>query len=462
MDELIAALKRSVGPGGILEGADISPAYHHDIGGEREGLPRIVLRPASTTEVSAVLALCCAARHPVVPQGGMTGLVSAGTPAPGEIVLSLERMRAIEELDEAAATMTVQAGVPLQVVQEAAEARGLLFPLDIGSRGSCTIGGNLATNAGGNRVIRYGMARDLVLGLEAVLANGTVVGGLNKMRKNNAGYDLKHLFIGSEGTLAVITRAVLRLYPKPRSQCLAFCAVPGFASAIALLRLLEDSLGGRLSAFEALWRNSYRLILDTVPTVRAPLADTAPIYVLVEAMGADAQADQALFEAALGTALDRGLVNEVVLARSVREVRELWAVRDAVSEAALKLHPFLGYDVSMPIDRMESFADRVMKEARRNWPRARIGMFGHIGDGNIHIVTDVGEDGRTPRSRMDELVYGATREVNGSVSAEHGIGFQKKAWLAYSRTPEDIALMRALKATLDPHGILSPGRMLPD
>ena len=459
MDDLIAALKRAVGRAGYLEGADISPAYHLDIGGEREGLPRLVLRPANTAETSAVLALCSEARHPVVPQGGMTGLVSAGTPVPGEIVLSLQRMNAIEALDESAATMTVQAGVPLQAVQEAAEARGLFYPLDIGSRGSCTIGGNLATNAGGNRVIRYGMARDLVLGLEAVLACGTVVGGMNSMRKNNAGFDLKHLFIGSEGTLGVITRAVLRLYPRPRSQCVAFCALPGFASAIALLRMLEDSLGGRLSAFEALWRNSYRLILDSVPAVRAPLPDAAPFYVLVEAMGADEQADQARFEAALGAALDRALVSEVVLARSVREVRELWAVRDAISEAALKLKPYLGYDVSMPIDRMETFADRVTREAGRNWPLARIGLFGHIGDGNVHVVTDVGEDGLTPRSRMDELVYGATREVNGSVSAEHGIGLEKKPYLSVSRSENEIALMRSLKGALDPKGLLNPGKI---
>ncbi|HEY5900592.1 MAG TPA: FAD-binding oxidoreductase [Burkholderiales bacterium] len=457
---IIEALKRIVGPKGFLEGADISPAFHHDISGERSGFPSLVLRPASTLEVSAILRLCEGAGQPIVPQGGMTGLVSAGTPAPGEIALSLQRMNSIEDIDEAAATMTVQAGCPLQAVQEAADACGLFFPLDIGSRGTCTIGGNLSTNAGGNRVIRYGMARELTLGVEAVLADGTVLDSLNKMRKNNAGFDLKHLFIGTEGTLGVLTRAVLLLHPKPRSQLVAFCALPGFKAAISLLRLLRSELGGRLSAFEALWQNSYRLVIETVPSVRKPLQAEAPVYVLVEATGTHPAADETAFESALASALENGVVDEVVIARSLTEVHDLWAVRDGISEAVLKLNPFLSYDVSMPVGEMDVFAEFAMTRIARDWPNARVGVFGHIGDGNLHIVTNVGEDGATPRAVVDELIYGATRRARGSVSAEHGIGFQKRAWLSYSRTPEEIGLMRKLKASLDPKGILSPGRVL--
>ncbi|MGE0800843.1 MAG: FAD-binding oxidoreductase [Lautropia sp.] len=454
------ALLGVVGPAGLLEGDAIGAAFHEDIGHERTGRPWLVLRPADTAQVSRCLRLLHEAGQPTVPQGGMTGLVSAGTPADGEVVLSLRRMTAIEEIDGASATLIAQAGTPLQSVQEAADAAGFFYPLDIGSRGSCTVGGNLATNAGGNRVLRYGMARDLVLGLEAVLADGTVLDGMHKMTKNNAGYDLKQLFIGSEGTLGVITRAVLKLHPRPASQAVAFCALPDFGAALSLLGFLRGALGGRLSAFEALWANAYALIIDKVPRVRPPLPPGRPFYLLVESLGADPESDSAAFERSLGQAIERGLVEDAVVATSQREIQELWAVRDAVSEAVLALDPFLSYDVSMPQSSMDDFGRAVIGAIATQFPSARTGVFGHIGDGNIHIVTDGG--GRdTPRHRVDSIVYDATRAVRGSVSAEHGIGFQKRQWLGNTRTPQEIAVMRQLKHCLDPKGILSPGRIFP-
>lgn len=457
-EELTRALAGVLDASGLLRGEAIGPAYSDDISRERCGTPWLVLRPATTAQVSECLRLCHEFGQALVPQGGMTGLVSAGTPADGEIALSTQRMTRIEELDRASATLTVQSGATLQQVQQAADDAGFFFPLDIGSRGSCTVGGNLSTNAGGNRVLRYGMMRDLVLGIEAVLADGTVVDGTHKMTKNNAGYDLKHLFVGSEGTLGVITRAVLRLHPKPLSQVVAFCSVADFASAIELLLFLKGALAGRLSAFEALWRNAYGLILASVPRVRAPLPFGSPLYVLVESLGSDPEADADAFEKAMGTALEKGWVGDIVLGKSSREVRALWEVRDAVSEAVLKLKPFLSYDVSMPVGAMDEFARTIIDRAAAEWPDAKIGLFGHIGDGNLHVVTDIGADG-TPRIVVDRFVYEATRAAKGSISAEHGIGFQKREWLGHTRTAQEIALMRLLKRSLDPKNILSPGRV---
>ena len=457
---LIEKLKSIVGPNGYLENADISPAYHHDISGIRTGMPLIVLRPSNTDEVSQILKLCNDVRQPVIPQGGMTGLVSAGTPVNGEVALSLQRMNRIEDFDDASALMTVQAGTPLQAVQEAADKMEMFFPLDIGSRGSCTIGGNLSTNAGGNRVIRYGMARDLVLGLEVVLADGTIINNLNKMRKNNAGYDFKNLFMGSEGTLGILTRAVLILHPKPTSKQVAFCSLSGFPEAISLLKLLKVELGGRLSAFEALWSDAFDLIINSVPKIRSPIKEKYPLYILIEATGSNTESDQTSFEMALKKAIEKEYIKDVVIAQSLKEIEELWAVRDGISEAVLKLNPFLSYDVSLDIKSMEHFAKDIQEHFKKRWGNANIGIFGHIGDGNIHIVTDVGADGITSRSAVDDLVYGTVRDAKGSISAEHGIGFQKKSWLSYSRSKEEIDLMRTLKSALDPNCILSPGRVI--
>lgn len=458
-EALSRALVEAVGRAGVMYSDAIGPAYYEDISHERSGAPWLVLRPATTAEVAACLRLCHRFGQPVVPQGGMTGLVSAGTPADGEIALSTQRLARTEEVDRASATITAQAGVTLQQVQEEAEQAGFFFPLDIGSRGSCTVGGNVSTNAGGNRVLRYGMMRDLVVGLEVVLADGTIVDGTMKMTKNNAGYDLKQLFVGSEGTLGVVTRAVLKLHPKPSSQTVAFGSVGDFARAIGLLHFLKGRLAGRLSAFEAMWRNAYELVLATVPRVRAPLAADRPLYVLVESLGADPDADAYAFEHALGEALEKGLIDDVVVGKSSREVGALWEVRDAVSEAVLKLRPFLSYDVSMPAGAMDAFARTLMERTARDWPGAKMGLFGHIGDGNLHVVTDIGADG-TPRSIVDAFVYEATRDARGSISAEHGIGFQKRDWLGHTRSAQEIALMRTLKRALDPKNLLSPGRVL--
>ncbi len=457
--DLFDRLKRIVGPAGYREGGDIEPKNYADPMQDRAVRPPLLLRPASTGEVSAILALCHAAGQPVAPQGGMTGLVSGAAPLEGEICLSLERMNKVIELDPRAGTMTVEAGVPLQLIQEQADARGLLFPLDLGARGSCTIGGNLATNAGGNRVIRYGMVRELVVGLEAVLADGAVIENLRKFRKNNTGYDLKQLFIGSEGTLGVITRAVLKLFPRPGGQAVAMCGLGSFAQVADLLVHAQARLGANLSAFEALWQNTYRLVDRHVPHARAPLPDSHAFYVLIESMGADETAAGELFLDALDQASRKGLVDEVVVADAPGKIRDLWAVRDAAAEIAPGVGYLHTYDVSLDLADMDYFGAELERRLRARWPDTILGLFGHIGDGNLHIIVNVGPQTRALHLQLDEVVYGLIRELEGSVSAEHGIGVMKRPFLPYSRSSAEIELMRKLKQALDPRGILNPGRI---
>ncbi|MBL6279746.1 FAD-binding oxidoreductase [Micromonospora fiedleri] len=456
---LVQRLTGLVGADHVLLGDAIGARYAQDLwGSDRVGTPTVVVRPADTGEVAAVLAECHRRRQPVVVQGGMTGLVGGGVPDAHEVVLSLERMTAIEEIDVVGATMTVQAGATLQQVQEAAERRGLMFPLDLASRGSCTIGGCLATNAGGNRVLRYGMTRDLVLGVEAVLADGTTLPGLHKLVKNNAGYDLKHLFIGSEGTLGVITRAVLRLQPLPRTRQVAFCGLSGVDAALALLGRLRAALPGSVSAFEAIWDEAYQLILPLRDTVRTPLVGRYPVYALVEIQGSDPVGDTERFVSALNGCDD--LITESAVGLEPAEVAALWAVRERIPSLILGGEgPLFGFDVSLPATCLEAYLATVDRELRELWPQVSLQVFGHLGDGNVHIAVITGETTRRRKAEVEHIVYRNVERYQGSISAEHGIGFEKEPYLAYSRRPAEIATMRLLKQALDPHGILNGGRI---
>lgn len=456
MDELIAKLKVALGPGGVLEGEEAEAKAKG--GWSRLGVPRAVLRPASTHEVSAILKLCHAAGIPVVPWGGKTGLVEGGA-ADGGLALSMERMNAIEDIDVMGSTMTVQAGCVLQTVCEKAEDVGLMFPLDLGARGSATIGGNVSTNAGGNRVLRYGMMRDMVLGLEVVLADGTILSSLNRLIKNNAGYDLKQLFIGSEGTLGVVTRVVLRLRPKPVSQNTSFVAIDGFAGLPLFLRHMERQLGGTLSAFEVMWADFYKLVTSEPALGRAPLKEGHSYYVLVESQGGDQESDSARFEAALMAALDEGLVSDAVIAKNGTERAAMWALRDDVAQVA-RHWPIFTFDVSLTIAEMETYLAEVRERLAARWPGYTLSIFGHLGDGNLHVIPGVGDGSPEARHAVEAIVYDALRKRGGSVSAEHGIGLEKRDYLSWSRSAEEVALMRLLKATLDPRNILNPGKVL--
>ncbi len=424
--------------------------------------PLALVRPRTTAEVATTLRLCHAAGAPIVPQGGLTGLCGGAEPTADSVALSLDRLTGIEEIDTATGTMTVWAGTPLEVVQQAADEAGLMVPLDLGARGSCAIGGNISTNAGGNRVIRYGMTREMVLGLEVVLADGTILDGLNKMIKNNTGYDLKHLFIGAEGTLGVVTRAVLKLAPKPGCVAAAVCGLPDFDSVVRLLNDAKAGLGGTLSAFEVMWPEFYDLMTTKATGVRPPLAGRHARYVLIELLGSDDAIDGARFEAFLERMLEGGVIEDAAVARSTREVREFWAMRDAVAEFDHILGPHYGFDVGLPTGEMDSFVAEAKAALDARFPGMATLCFGHLGDGNIHVVCHVPGLAKAPKTDFETIVYGITRRRHGTISAEHGIGTARRRYLAYSRTPEEIAVMRAIKQALDPRGILNPGKVLPD
>lgn len=456
MSTLIDQLKDLLGPTGYLEGADVEAKASS--GWSHVGNPPLVLRPATTNEVSQIMKLCHEAGQSVVAWGGLTGLVESARAVEGELALSLERMHAIEEVDELAGTATVQAGAVLQTVQEEIEKHGLILPLDLGARGSATIGGNVATNAGGNRVIRYGMMRDMVLGLEVVLADGTVLSSLGKMIKDNAGYDLKQLFIGSEGTLGIVTRVVVRLRRKPDSQDTAFVAVDSFDKLPKLLDLMDRRLAGTLSAFECLWQDFYKLLTNEPAPHTPPVAQDYPYYVLIEAMGANQEKDSERFELALEDAFEAGLIVDAVLAKSQSERDKMWAIRDDVGQVAQNW-PIFTFDISLPVKDMEAYVTEMKDRLSSAYPEHTAMIFGHLGDGNLHVIAGVGDDSKDARRGVEACVYEPLRARGGSVSAEHGVGLEKLPYLAYTRTPEEITLMRTLKNALDPKGILNPGKI---
>jgi FAD/FMN-containing dehydrogenase len=414
--------------------------------------------PRETRHVSAILRYCNERRIAVQPQGGMTGLSGGAVPMAPCVVVALERMRAIRELDPASGTITVEAGVVMEAVQKAADAADLFFPLDLGGRGSCQIGGNISTNAGGNRVLRFGMARDLVLGIEAVLADGTVIDALRKVIKNNTGYDLRQLFIGSEGTLGIVTAAVLRLSPKPRSACTGFCAVADYAAVMELLARVRTGFASQLTAFEVLWPEFYATGTSALGR-RPPLELDSGIGVLIETLGTDASSDLERFERVIGAAIEAGIVQDAIIAKSQRETTELWSVRDSPGEWQRAGHwPQLSFDVSVPTGEIGALVSEIRVELARRWPGLSALYFGHVADGNLHV--SVGMAGHAiPEFEIEAALYKLLARRRGSVSAEHGIGSLKKPFLHFSRSPAELELMRTVKRAMDPNGILNPGKI---
>ncbi|NBC22569.1 MAG: FAD-binding protein [Gammaproteobacteria bacterium] len=452
-NDVVAALQQALGRDGVLTGEDV---HQRQAGIWRRDTiqAKALLRPRSTEEVSEALRICYEHDQPVIAHGGLTGLVESAITSPDDIALSLERMNAIESVNRTDRTMVVQSGAVLQTVQERAEDEGLMFPLDLGGRGSCTIGGNIATNAGGNRVIRYGMTRDMVLGLEAVLADGTVVSSMNQMIKNNAGYDLKQLFIGTEGTLGIVTRAVLRLREQPRHQATLFVAVDEFGKLPAFLKHMDAALGGTLSAFEVMWNEFYTLVTTAPAQNQPPVSQEYPFYVLVEAMGTD----DAIVEAALAEAYEQALIVDAVMAQSEQQRQQLWAMRDDVAQC-FRDGPTIAFDVSLKISDMEAYVAQVRAALDEAYPGNRCYVFGHLGDGNLHLVIGVGAYDPETRHKVEGCVYEPLRAIGGSVSAEHGVGLEKKPYLDISRSPVEIEMMRTLKRALDPKGLLNPGKI---
>ena len=454
-----AALAARFDKAAWLDGAEVPVRNTHDTSYLPATVPLGVVRPNDPRGFADAMAICAAHGVPVVPQGGLTGLAGGAHPLPGAVALSFERFTGIEEIDPAAATMTVRAGTPLEVIQRAADEAGFFVPLDLGARGSCQIGGNLGTNAGGNRVIRYGMAREMVLGLEYVLPDGTLVTGLNKMIKNNAGYDLKQLFIGSEGTLGLITRTVLRLFPKPGCVNAALCGMARYEDVVALLTAARRGLGPMLSAFEVMWADYWQAATGPVGA-RSPLAGTHELYVLIEAQGLDEAIDGPRFQSWIETQFEAGLIADAAVSQSMGDVAAFWAMRDACSEFGSRLGPHVAFDIGLPVARMDEFTIACRAALAARVPNAFSVYYGHIGDGNLHLVALSQGAATQPMAAISAAVYETVREFGGTVSAEHGIGTLKKPYLAYTRSAEEIALMRRLKQALDPQALLNPGKVI--
>ncbi len=470
MSALLQALRAAAGPDQVFSDGDLS-AWEVDWRRRYHGRALAVVRPGSTNEVAAVLRACAVHGASVVPQGGNTGLVGASVPdASGtQVLLSLTRLNRIRAIDHANLTLTAEAGCVLQTVQAAAAAQGLLLPLSMAAEGSCTIGGNLATNAGGTQVLRYGNARELCLGLEVVTPAGEVWHGLSGLRKDNTGYSLRDLYIGSEGTLGVITAATLKLSPQPAATMTALASSPNLATATELLQLAHERLGAGLTGFEVMGEFALALVARHFPQLRRPLAPdpAAPWTVLLEQSDGENEAHaRGLFEGLLEIALARGLIADAAVAETVAQSRAMWQLREAIPLAQAEEGPNVKHDIALPISRIAEFVSTTDAALMHAFPGIRLVDFGHLGDGNLHynVQAPVGiaaaDFVRDSEPAVNAMVYDAVERLGGSISAEHGIGALKRDELARRKSPIALALMRAIKAALDPDGRMNPGRVL--
>lgn len=470
MSALLTALRDAVGDAQVLTAAghgDLA-AWELDWRKRYRGRALAVVRPSDTAAVAAVVRACATHGASLVPQGGNTGLVGGGVPdASGrQVLLSLTRLNRVRAIDTANLTMTVEAGCVLQAVQQAASEAGLLFPLSLAAEGSCTIGGNLATNAGGTQVLRYGNARELCLGLEVVTAAGEVWDGLSGLRKDNTGYDLRDLYIGSEGTLGVITAATLKLHPRPASRGTALAACSTLDDAVTLLGLAQARLGAALTGFEVMNAFSLALVAKHFPALPRPLAASAWTVLLEQSDPEGEAAARARFEALLEAALEAGTISDAALAESLQQSQQLWHLRESIPLAQAEEGLNIKHDIALPISRIPAFVAATDAALQHAFPGVRLVDFGHLGDGNLHYNVQASEGGdaaaflREREAAVNELVYDAVQAHGGSISAEHGIGALKREELAARKSPVALGLMRAIKAALDPAGVMNPGRVV--
>jgi FAD/FMN-containing dehydrogenase len=469
---LLEELRQICGAANVLThedpATDLSP-WEQDWRKRVSGRALAVVRPSDTAQVAAVVKACAAHQTPIVPQGGNTGLVVGGIPdnSGQQIVLSLTRMNAVRAIDPANLTITVEAGCVLQNLQTAAENAGFLFPLSLGAEGSCTIGGNLGTNAGGTQVVRYGNTRELCLGLEVVTANGEIWHGLTGLRKDNTGYDLRNLMIGSEGTLGIITAATMKLYPQPAAQLTAWAPVPSMEAAVQLLGLAHQRLGPGLTGFEVMGQFALSLVDKHYPHLRVPLWQETPWCVLLE--NSDSESEQharTQFEALLETAMEQGWVSDAVVAENLTQAKGLWHIRESITLAQVQEGQNIKHDISIPVSRIPAFVAETDTLLEREVPGVRLVDFGHLGDGNLHynVQAPEGSDGKAFviafEDKINTLVFDQVKRYGGSISAEHGVGAQKVNKLPLYKDPTALAMMRSVKQALDPHNILNPGRVL--
>lgn len=461
---LTEKLKQVSGPGGWIDDPEALLPYLTEWRGVYIGRTPLMVQPRNTQEVSKIVSLCADAGAAIVPQGGNTGLCGGAIPDAGgqQILLSLSRMNAIRKVSADDFSMTVEAGCILANVQQAAAAADRFFPLSLSAEGSCQIGGNLSTNAGGTNVLRYGTARDQVLGLEVVLPDGRIWDGLRALRKDTAGYDVKQLFIGAEGTMGVITAANLKLYPMPQNLRTAFVAINGPDAAVSLISKMRDSLGDQLLAFELIPARAIRYVCRHIAGTRPPFAEDYPWYVLLESSG---QKDPADFEDALLASIERGAALDAVIAKNQAEANDFWRVRHSISEAQKLEGASLKHDVSVPLNAVGHFITGAESAVLAHMPEARVVAFGHVGDGNVHFnisqpVAWTTEQFVSEREALATLVYDAVDRFDGSISAEHGIGIAKKKYLSKYRSETELAIMRSVKLAIDPQNLMNPGKVV--
>jgi FAD/FMN-containing dehydrogenase len=467
-DAFVQRCRELVGDAHVFDHAGDMAPYLTDWRGRFTGKARAVVAPGDTAQVARLVAACSEARVPLVPQGGRTGLVLGSVPdeSGSAIVLSLRRLNQVRSLDAVNRTITVDAGAILQHIQEAAANQGLLFPLSLAAEGSCTIGGNLSTNAGGTAVLRYGNTRELCLGLEVVTPQGEVWDGLRALRKDNTGYDLRDLFIGAEGTLGVITGAVMKLFPQPKAAITAMVALDSPRQALALLGVMQDHCGASLTGFELMSDFCLRLVARHFPQLPRPFAGSHPQYVLVELSSSESEPHAVrLLETAIGSAADQGLVQDAVLAGSIAQSRGLWQVREHIPLAQAAAGKNIKHDISLPISRIADFIDETDTALSQAFPACQVVCFGHLGDGNLHynIAPPEGvghEHFLGNQAAINRIVYDKVEGFAGSISAEHGIGALKRDELPRYKSPVELNMMRAIKAALDPLGIMNPGKIL--
>ena len=461
IEDCIIALKTALGTEKVLTDNDLSDRYTH-IWRMDAGLNALaIVLPASTTELSECMKICNGLKQKVVVHGGLTNLVGGTKTSSDEIVISLEKMNRITEVDLESRTVTAEAGVILENLHQVVEAKGMMFPLSFGAKGSAQIGGMVSSNAGGLRVLRYGMTRNLVLGLEVVLADGRILSSLKKIIKDNTAYDLKQLFIGSEGTLGIITKAVLKLVEAPRSRCSAFVGFDDYEKVVAFLKFIDQGLAGLLSGYELIWADTYACM--TAPeSVLQPLPLGYKYYVLIESLGSNQENDQARMEGLLEEALEKEMILDAVPAQTVSDLEYFWKIREDVhvikSNCTMDHH----FDISLPIALIGDYVDETLVKLKAIEGVNQAYTFGHIADGNIHFIVDRATDNTQLINQINDTVYRPLQALGGSVSAEHGIGTDKRAYLKFSRTGEELDIMQTLKNTLDPFGILNHGKIFFD
>jgi FAD/FMN-containing dehydrogenase len=460
MDQsFIRSLTQIVGEPNILHSGAEKERFTHIWKTDIPLEAKAVVFPSSTEEVSEIMKYCYITKQEVIVHGGLTNLVGGTETESNQLVISLDKMNLIEEVDPQSKTITAQAGTILENMIDAAKEKNLLLPMSFGAKGSAHIGGVVSTNAGGLRVFRYGMTRQMVLGLEAVLPDGTIISSLKKIIKDNSGYDLKQLFIGSEGTLGIVTKVILRLSEAPTSRSSAIVGIDSYDQVIDLLKYLEKNLAGTLSGFELMWKNTYTAMTGDQSHLTAPISTEYNYYVFVESLGSQPKQDYERLENLIGNSLEMELIQDGVMMQSERELNSIWQIREDVSILAAQANFDQHFDISIPIPLIGELVDQAVRELNKLPFVERIFTFGHVADGNIHFIIGKKENNPKIIEAINELIYSPLKEVGGSVSAEHGIGIHKKAYLSTSRSKEEIDMMKTLKLTFDPLNILNPGRI---